>query len=345
MSDAATVWRQIVVDRRDPIAPYQQLAAAIRHKIATLQVCSGDPAPSVRELAKQVGVTTATVSRAYRTLQSEGLLEPRTGIGTVVADVAKLTSDPLVAAADDLADQVAHQVRDLGLDGAYLMRALQRRLVAQSTERTVLFIGGSPAVCRKYEAVLDATVSSLNVRVRTALRDEVLATPAAFANVERAVTILSYYRDVATALAPLGVPVSVLLTQLNLRTNARLDALPSAARVALVAEDAYRTTGLGMVQPYCSDQEIAVARSLEPSALAALFERVDVVVHTLGTSDVVKEVVAGRIPTLELEFQPRHDSLQQLVDLLAGPGDAPAPGPRHGTDALDTDVEPIGGHA
>lgn len=345
MRDVATVWKQLVVDRRDPIAPYQQLAASIRHKIATLQVRSGDPAPSVRDLAKHVGVTTATVSRAYRALQAEGLLEPRTGVGTVVADVTKLTSDPLMQAADGLAEQVAEQARDLGIDGAYLVRALQRRLAAQAAERSLLFIGGTPAVCRKYEAILAAHVSTLNVRVRTALIDEVLDAPADVADVEHAITILSYYRDVSTALAPLGVPVTVLLTELNLRTNARLDALPRSARVALVAERAYRTTGLGMVQPYCSDQPIEVARSLDPSTLADLIEHVDVVVHTLGTSDVVKEVVVGRIPTIELEFQPRQDSLQQIVDLLSGPTPTMEPGARYGTDALDPTVEAMGGTA
>ncbi len=345
MRDVATVWEQLVVDRRDPIAPYQQLAASIRHKIATLQVRAGDPAPSVRDLAKHVGVTTATVSRAYRALQAEGLLEPHTGVGTVVADVTRLTSDPLMLAADDLAEQMAQQARDLGIDGAHLVRALQRRLAAQASERSLLFIGGTPAVCRKYEAILASSMSTLNVRVQTALIDEVLDQPSRYADVELAITILSYYRDVSAAFAPLGVPVTVLLTELNLRTNARLDALPRSARVALVAERAYRTTGLGMVQPYCSDHEVVVARSLDPSALADLIEHVDVIVHTLGTSEVVKEVVADRIPTIELEFQPRQDSLQQLVDLLNGPTGAMEPGARHGTDALGATVETMGGTA
>ena len=345
MRDVATAWQQLVVDRRDPIAPYQQLAASIRHKIATLQVRSGDPAPSVRELAKHVGVTTATVSRAYRELQAEGLLEPHTGVGTVVADVTKLTSDPLMLAADGLAEQVAQQARDLGIDGAYLVRALQRRLAAQASERSLLFIGGTPAVCRKYEAILDANVSTLNVRVRTALIDEVLQAPSAFADVEHVVTILSYYRDVSTAFAPLGVPVTVLLTELNLHTNARLDALPRSARVALVAEHAYRTTGLGMVQLYCSEHAVEVARSLDPSTLAKLVDHVDVIVHTLGTSDIVKEVVAGQIPTIELEFQPRQDSLQQLVDLLHGPTGTREPGASIRTDALDVNVGTTGGTA
>jgi DNA-binding GntR family transcriptional regulator len=41
----------------------------------------GQALPSVRELAEQYGVSTATVSKAVRVLKDEGLLESRPGWG------------------------------------------------------------------------------------------------------------------------------------------------------------------------------------------------------------------------------------------------------------------------
>ena len=48
----------------------------------------GDLVPSVRELSKQLVVNPNTVARAYRDLQTEGLLEPVRGMGLQVAEGA-----------------------------------------------------------------------------------------------------------------------------------------------------------------------------------------------------------------------------------------------------------------
>jgi GntR family transcriptional regulator len=48
----------------------------------------GDPLPSVRQLAAELGVNPNTVQQAYRELEREGLVRVRRGQGTFVADVA-----------------------------------------------------------------------------------------------------------------------------------------------------------------------------------------------------------------------------------------------------------------
>ena len=48
----------------------------------------GEGLPSVRQLATQLRINPATVSQAYRELETEGLVEMRQGAGSFVADVA-----------------------------------------------------------------------------------------------------------------------------------------------------------------------------------------------------------------------------------------------------------------
>lgn len=68
--------------------PGEQIKAQISGLIATNELPSGAPLPSVRQLARDLGVATGTVASAYRDLQAQGLIVLRRGSGTRVADGA-----------------------------------------------------------------------------------------------------------------------------------------------------------------------------------------------------------------------------------------------------------------
>lgn len=63
------------IDRSDPTALHDQVAAAIRRAIADGEAGPGDRIPQVRDLATVLGVNKNTVLRALRILRDEGLLE------------------------------------------------------------------------------------------------------------------------------------------------------------------------------------------------------------------------------------------------------------------------------
>jgi len=67
---------------------YGQIAERVKFAVAGGVLRSGDLVPSVRELSKQLVVNPNTVARAYRDLQTEGLLESVRGMGLQVADGA-----------------------------------------------------------------------------------------------------------------------------------------------------------------------------------------------------------------------------------------------------------------
>ena len=63
------------IDRSDPTALHEQVAAAIRRAITDGEAGPGDRIPQVRDLATVLGVNKNTVLRALHLLRDEGLLE------------------------------------------------------------------------------------------------------------------------------------------------------------------------------------------------------------------------------------------------------------------------------
>ena len=75
----------VKVNRADPTALYEQVAAEIRRAIAEGEAKPGERLPPAKDLAAVLDVNTNTVLRALRVLREEGLLEFRRGRGISVA--------------------------------------------------------------------------------------------------------------------------------------------------------------------------------------------------------------------------------------------------------------------
>lgn len=73
------------VDRTEPTALHEQVAAEIRRAIADGEAHPGERLPPARDLAAVMGVNTNTVLRALRMLRDENLLAFRRGRGVTVA--------------------------------------------------------------------------------------------------------------------------------------------------------------------------------------------------------------------------------------------------------------------
>ncbi|MFG3133375.1 GntR family transcriptional regulator [Streptomyces tendae] len=74
------------------LPPYRRIAAKIREQIERGELQPGDRIPSVREIMRTEGVTTATATRVAAVLRAEGFVESVPGIGTVVTVPRKLTA-------------------------------------------------------------------------------------------------------------------------------------------------------------------------------------------------------------------------------------------------------------
>ncbi|CAN5700830.1 GntR family transcriptional regulator [soil metagenome] len=73
------------IDPRSPVPPYEQ----VRQQVTALVLGGALPVdarlPSIRQLANDLGLASGTVARAYRELETDGVVETRGRHGTTVS--------------------------------------------------------------------------------------------------------------------------------------------------------------------------------------------------------------------------------------------------------------------
>jgi DNA-binding transcriptional regulator YhcF (GntR family) len=77
----------VTVDHDSPIPPFEQLRVAIRRLVATGALPIGARLPTVRQLSADLALAPGTVVRAFRELETEGIIETRGRHGTRVRSI------------------------------------------------------------------------------------------------------------------------------------------------------------------------------------------------------------------------------------------------------------------
>src|SRR6185503_19176001 len=78
--------RTLHVDPASAVPIWSQIEDGMRALVASGALPAGRAVPSVRELARELRVNPATVSKAYQRLTEAGVLQVRRGEGTYVAE-------------------------------------------------------------------------------------------------------------------------------------------------------------------------------------------------------------------------------------------------------------------
>ena len=78
-----------ILNPQSGIPIYRQILEQVRRMVASGQLPPGTALPSVRDLAIRHTINPMTISRAYRILEAEGLLERNRGRPMTVASQAK----------------------------------------------------------------------------------------------------------------------------------------------------------------------------------------------------------------------------------------------------------------
>ena len=102
----------IVIDTTSTVAPFEQLRSQLADAVSAGELVPGDRLPTVRRLAEELGVAPGTVARAYRDLESAGVIETRGRNGSFV----HAGDDPVREQARRAAEAFAQQIRTLHLD-------------------------------------------------------------------------------------------------------------------------------------------------------------------------------------------------------------------------------------
>ena len=82
---------QIHIQAQGGVPIYLQVMQQIKYLVASGRLQPGDELPSIRTLAEQLIVNPNTIARAYRELESSGVVDKRRTAGTFIAE----TGSPL----------------------------------------------------------------------------------------------------------------------------------------------------------------------------------------------------------------------------------------------------------
>lgn len=75
------------IDPKSGVPFYRQIIDQIRYGILTGSLCTGEQLPTVRALAVQLKVNLNTVSKAYKELEIQKILETHQGTGTFIGGI------------------------------------------------------------------------------------------------------------------------------------------------------------------------------------------------------------------------------------------------------------------
>ena len=113
---------QVVVDTDNGVAPWRQVRDQLVRLITAGSLAAGTRLPTVRQLARDLGLAPGTIARTYRELELAGLVHTGRAKGTVVAETA--ATDP-AAALRDLARDYVTAALALGIDAATAVDAVR----------------------------------------------------------------------------------------------------------------------------------------------------------------------------------------------------------------------------
>ena len=108
------------IDQRAAGPPFDQLRTQIIGAVRDGRLTPGSRLPTVRELAGQLELAVNTVARAYRELETAGILETRGRFGTFVARL-----DPADAAMATAAHTFVSAAKALGIDKVQALRYVE----------------------------------------------------------------------------------------------------------------------------------------------------------------------------------------------------------------------------
>ncbi|MDS1003998.1 GntR family transcriptional regulator [Clostridium sporogenes] len=105
---------------------YEQILLQIKAAIMQGELKEGEILPSIRNLAKEVGVSVITTKRAYEELEKEGFVETVKGKGTFVAAQNKeLLKEKKIKIIEEKLNEVIDESRLLGISYEEILEILK----------------------------------------------------------------------------------------------------------------------------------------------------------------------------------------------------------------------------
>jgi GntR family transcriptional regulator len=115
----------VSVDATDARPVFRQIVDEIHRSVAVGVLKPNDALPAVRRLAQQLKVNANTVQHAYRTLEREGVVYVKRGLGTFVAAGSKDMKGRQGAIARQIAERTLREAYRHGILASDVIAAIE----------------------------------------------------------------------------------------------------------------------------------------------------------------------------------------------------------------------------
>jgi GntR family transcriptional regulator len=128
---------QIHISANDGVAIYLQIVNQIKYLVASGRLTPGEELPPIRVLAQRLLINPNTVARAYRELESAGIVEKRRTAGTYVSDQGSpLARRERVKILTLRIDALLAEARQMDVVLAEVLKLIEQRHSAMQTTRS-----------------------------------------------------------------------------------------------------------------------------------------------------------------------------------------------------------------
>src|SRR3954451_24599187 len=127
----------IHISTADGVPIYLQIVNQIKYLVSSGRLAPGEELPPIRTLAEQLVVNPTTVARAYRELESAGIVEKRRTAGTYVSDQGSpLARRERIKILSERIDALLIEARPFDITVEDVLKLLQQREAALQNARS-----------------------------------------------------------------------------------------------------------------------------------------------------------------------------------------------------------------
>ena len=119
---------QVHISPNDGVPIYLQIVNQVKYLVASGRLAPGEDLPPIRGLAQQLIVNPNTVARAYRELETAGVVTKRRTAGTYVSEAGSpLDRRERLRILTERVDALLAEARQMGVAAADLFDLIRRR--------------------------------------------------------------------------------------------------------------------------------------------------------------------------------------------------------------------------
>lgn len=118
----------IHISERDGVPIYLQIVNQVKLLVASGRIAANEEMPSIRALAERLTINPNTVARAYRELETQGIVTKRRTTGTYVSDGgSRLSKEERLRILSSRIDALLAEGRQMGIPTLEIVDLIHRR--------------------------------------------------------------------------------------------------------------------------------------------------------------------------------------------------------------------------